>query len=143
MPGRLPNLSKLGPAELQAVYQDAKRRLAPHLKQRIAALEAEMRELEGLHQEITGKDIPVEVGTARRGAVISPKPLPPAAVTPSVTADARGVTDSATASPHSLGERLSRNTETRRTDLKPGPGGDSRRNGSLLTRHQGASGTTF
>jgi hypothetical protein len=67
MPGRLPNLSKLGPAELQAVYQDAKRRLAPHLKQRIAALEAEMRELEGLHQEITGKDIPVEVGTGRRG----------------------------------------------------------------------------
>ena len=66
MPGKLPNLSKLGPAELQAVYQDAKRRLAPHLKERIAALEAEMRELEGLHQEITAKDIPVEVGTGRQ-----------------------------------------------------------------------------
>ena len=66
MPGKLPNLSKLGPVELQAVYQDAKRRLAPHLKERIAALEAEMRELEGLHQEITARDIPVEVGTGRR-----------------------------------------------------------------------------
>jgi len=66
MPGKLPNLSKLGPAELQAVYQDAKRRLAPHLKQRIASLEAEVRELETLHQEIIGQDIQVEVGTGRR-----------------------------------------------------------------------------
>ena len=66
MPGKLPNLGKLGPAELQAVYQDAKRRLAPHLKQRIASLEAEMRELETLHQEIVSQDIPVEPGIRRR-----------------------------------------------------------------------------
>jgi hypothetical protein len=66
MPGKLPNLSKLDPAELRAVYQDAKRRLAPHLKQRIASLEAEMHALETLHQEIIGQDIPVEVGTGRR-----------------------------------------------------------------------------
>jgi DNA-binding protein H-NS len=66
MPGKLPNLGKLGPAELQAVYQDAKRRLAPHLKQRIASLEAEMRELETLHEEIIGQDIPIEVGNGRR-----------------------------------------------------------------------------
>ena len=53
MPGKLPNLSKLDPAELRAVYQDAKRRLAPHLKQRIASLEAEIGRLQKLMADTT------------------------------------------------------------------------------------------
>jgi CRP/FNR family nitrogen fixation transcriptional regulator len=55
MPAKIPNLEELDPLSLLAVYQDARSRLIPQVKQMLARLAEETRALETLEEEISAQ----------------------------------------------------------------------------------------